>query len=72
MTVGELRDEVDAGLAAGAEDSQLTFWSEVVDAVNNSRVPGELGCTAPRSVSRRLRVGNGKPDGKSAVVKITN
>jgi uncharacterized repeat protein (TIGR01451 family) len=69
MTVGELRDEVDAGLAADAEDAQLTFWSEVVDAVNNSRVPGEFGCTMPRSVSGRHLAGHGKPGGKSTVSK---
>ena len=72
MTVGELRDEVDAGLAAGAEDTQLTFWSEVVDAVNNSRVPGEFGCNPPRSVSGRQRSGHGKPGAKSTVSKINN
>ncbi len=72
MTVGEMLAEVDAGLAGGAEDTQLTFWSEVVDAVNNSRVPGEYGCTAPRSVSRRQGAGHGRPDGKSSVSKITH
>ena len=72
MTVGELLSEVDAGLAAGADDTQLTFWSEVVDAVNNSRVPGEFGCTTPRSVSRRQGAGHGRPDGKSTVSKTTN
>ena len=73
MTVEELLAEVDAGLATGdADDTQLTFWSEAVDAVNNASVPGEFGCNAPRSVSRRLQFGHGKPVGKSSVVKITN
>jgi uncharacterized repeat protein (TIGR01451 family) len=72
MTVGELLDAVDADLAAPADDTQLTFWSEVVDAVNNSRVPGEFGCTVPRSVSRRQGAGHGRPDGKSTVSKITD
>jgi len=70
VTVGELLAEVDAGLAAGAEDAQLTFWSEVVDAVNNSRVPGEFGCTTPRSVSGRQLAGHGKPGAKSTVSRI--
>ena len=69
-TVGELLAEVDAGLAAGAADAQLTFWSEVVDAVNNSRVPGELGCNAPRSVSGRQGAGHGNPGGKSTVSEV--
>ena len=72
MTVGELLDEVDAGLAAGAEEAQLAMWSETVDAVNNSRVPGEFGCTEPRSVTGRQLGGRGKPDGKSTVSKIRN
>jgi hypothetical protein len=72
MTVGELLDEVDAGLAAGADDTQLTFWLEVVDAVNNSSVPGELLCNAPRSVSGRHLAGHGKPGAKSTLSKVKN
>jgi len=72
MTVGELLAEVDAGLAAGVEDTQLTFWSEMVDAVNNSRIPGEFGCTAPRLVSGRQRTGHGAPGAKSTISKINN
>jgi uncharacterized repeat protein (TIGR01451 family) len=72
MTVGELRDKVDAGLAAGAEDNELTFWSEVVDAVNNSRVPGEFGCNTPRSVSGRQRGNHGMPGAKLNVSKVKN
>jgi uncharacterized repeat protein (TIGR01451 family) len=70
MTVGALRDEVDAGLAAGADDEQLTFWSETVDAVNNSRVPGEFGCNAPRSVSGRQRGNHGMPGAKLNMSKV--
>lgn len=70
-TVGELLDEIELGFA-GADDEQLTFWSEVVDAVNNSRVPGEFGCTEPRSVSGRQLGGRGNPGGKSTVSKIRN
>lgn len=72
MTVGELRDEVDAGLAAGADDTQLTFWSEVVDAVNNSRVPGEYGCTEPRSVSSRHRAGRAHSGSKLRISTVDN
>ena len=72
MTVGVLRDEVDAGLAAGADDEQLTFWSETVDAVNNSRVPGEFGCTVPVRTSGRQRAGHGNPGGKLNLSKVEN
>ena len=72
MIVGDLLVEVDAGLAAGAEDTQLTLWSEVVDAVNNSRVPGEFGCTEPRSVSGRLRAGHGKSGAEKTVSIFRN
>jgi len=72
MTVGELLDEVDAGLAAGADDTQLTFWLEVVDAVNNSRVPGEFGCIAPVRASGRQRGGQGNPGTKLNVSKVNN
>jgi uncharacterized repeat protein (TIGR01451 family) len=72
ITVGDLLAEVDAGLAAGADDTQLTLWSEVVDAVNNSRVPGEFGCTTPRSVSSRHRGNHGEPGAKSTVSKTKN
>ena len=72
MTVGDLRDEVDAGLAAGAEDAPLTFWSEAVDAVNNSRVPGEFGCTVPVRTSGRQRAGQGNPGGKLNLSKVEN
>jgi hypothetical protein len=72
MTVGALRDLVDAGLAAGAEDAPLTFWSEVVDAVNNSRVPGEFGCTVPARTSGRQRAGQGNPGGKLNLSKVEN
>jgi len=72
ITVGELRDLVDAGLAAGAEDAPLTFWSETVDAVNNSRVPGEFGCTVPVRTSGRQRAGQGNPGGKLNRMKVEN
>ena len=72
MTVGELLSEVDAGLAGGAEDTQLTFWLEVVDAVNNSRVPGEYGCTAPRTVSSRHRGGRAHVGSKLQISTVDN
>ena len=72
MTVGDLLAEVDAGLAAGADDTQLTFWLEVVDAVNNSSVPGELGCNAPRAVSGRHLAGHGKPGSKMDISEVKN
>jgi len=71
MTVGALRDEVDMGFA-DADDEQLTFWSEVVDAVNNSRVPGEFGCTVPVRTSGRQRAGQGNPGGKLNLSKVEN
>ena len=72
MTVGELLAEVDAGLAAGVEDTQLTFWSEMVDEVNNSRVPGEFGCTVPMRTSGRQRAGQENPGAKLNVSKVKN
>jgi len=69
MTVGALRDEVDFGFA-GADDEQLTFWSEIIDAVNNSRVQGELGCNTPRSVSGRQRGNHGMPGAKLNMSKV--
>ncbi len=69
--VGDLINEIELGFV-GADDEQLNFWSEVVDAVNNSRVPGEFGCTVARSVSSRHRTGHGKPGGKSTVSRIEN
>jgi len=71
MTVGELLDGVDLGFA-GADDEQLTFWSEVVDAVNNSRIPGQFGCTVPMRTSGRQRAGQGNPGGKLSLSKVEN
>jgi uncharacterized repeat protein (TIGR01451 family) len=65
MTVLDLLEEVDAGLFAGAEDGQLTFWSEVVDAVNNSYVAGEGMCVESRMNLRR-QAGNSRLRGKLA------
>jgi uncharacterized repeat protein (TIGR01451 family) len=70
-TVGDLIDEVELGFA-GADDEQLNFWSEVVDAVNNSRVPGEFGCTVPMRTSGRQRAGQGNPGAKLNVSKVKN
>jgi uncharacterized repeat protein (TIGR01451 family) len=62
-TVGALLDEVDAGLAAGDEDEQLNYWSEVVDAVNNAYVSDDGECAEQRSVTRNQRKGNGRSRG---------
>jgi uncharacterized repeat protein (TIGR01451 family) len=68
LTIGQFLDLVDEGFE-GADDGQLTFWSEVVDAINNSYVAGEGECRDRRTVSSRHRAGNGGPQGKSAVSK---
>ena len=70
MMVWELIEAVEADLDAGADDEQLNFWSEVVDAVNNSYVAGEGVCVARRLTTRRQTTGHGKPGGKSTVSKI--
>lgn len=44
MTVAELITAVETDLVAGADDETLEFWMEVVDFVNNSRLPGAGGC----------------------------
>jgi uncharacterized repeat protein (TIGR01451 family) len=71
-TVMELIVAVEDALLLPAEDQDLNYWSEVVDAVNNSLVPGESGCTAPRSVSGRKRAKHGKPTKSLAGVEIGN
>jgi uncharacterized repeat protein (TIGR01451 family) len=63
---------VEDALVLPAEDQELTFWSEVVDAVNNSLVPGEPGCTAARLTSGRQRAGNGKPGSKMKIPGVHN
>ena len=62
----------DALLNAETEDDMLSFWSEVVDAVNNSLVPGEPGCTAARVASGRQRAGSGKPGSKMKIPGVHN
>ena len=62
----------DALLNAETEDWMLTFWSEVVDAVNNSLVSGEPGCTAARATSGRQRAGSGKPSSKMKIPGVHN
>ena len=71
-TVMELIVAVEDALLLPAEDQDLNYWSEVVDAVNNSLVPGEAGCTSPRSASSRKRAGQGKPAKRSVAGGIRN
>jgi uncharacterized repeat protein (TIGR01451 family) len=63
MTVGELLEEVDAGLAAGDEDEQLNYWSEIVDAVNNASISDDGECGEQRNLTRSQRRGNGRDRG---------
>jgi uncharacterized repeat protein (TIGR01451 family) len=73
MTVWEVLQAAEADLVAVADDGQLTFWSEVIDAINNSYVAGEGGeCQDRREVSNRHRAGNGRPHGKSTASKIND
>jgi uncharacterized repeat protein (TIGR01451 family) len=56
MTVEQLIAAVEAELVAGAADEILEFWLEVVDFVNNARLPGPGGCDGEvvrRSGNRR-------------------
>ena len=62
-----ITDVEDALLDPGTDDQTLTYWSEVVDAVNNALVRGEPGCMAPLTTSGRQRTGLGNPGGKLAV-----
>jgi uncharacterized repeat protein (TIGR01451 family) len=62
-TVGTVLEEIDAGLAAGAEDEQLTYWSEIVDAINNSSLSENGECGEQRTLTRRQRRGNGRTRG---------
>jgi len=71
-TVMELIAAVEDALALPAEDLELAYWSEVVDAVNNSLVPGESGCTAARTTSGRQRAGHGTPGGKMIISGVGN
>jgi uncharacterized repeat protein (TIGR01451 family) len=71
-TVMELIVAIEDALVLPAEDQELTYWSEVVDAVNNSLVPGEPGCTAARVTSGRQRAGNGKPGSKMKIPGVHN
>jgi uncharacterized repeat protein (TIGR01451 family) len=72
MTVWDLIVAVEEDLETGADDEDLNFWSEVVDAVNNSYVVGEGECATRRLTTRRQMTGRGKPGGKSTVTKIRN
>jgi uncharacterized repeat protein (TIGR01451 family) len=72
MTVWNLIVAVEADLEAGADDEDLDFWSEVVDAVNNSFVVGEGECATRRLTTRRQMTGRGQPGGKSTKLKSTN
>jgi len=72
MTVWELLAAAETDLVEEANDGQLTFWSEVIDAVNNSFVAGEGQCADHRKVSSRHRLGSGWPHNKSAASKTKN
>jgi len=72
MTVEDLILAAEDSLLAGDDDEQLNFWSEVVDAVNNSYVVGEGECIARRLTTRRQMTGRGKPGGKATISKIRN
>jgi len=69
MTVEDLIFEAEDSLVAGDDDEQLNFWSEVVDAVNNSYVVGEGQCVTRRLTTRRQMTGRGKPGSKLTVSK---
>ena len=72
MTVEDLILAAEDSLLAGDDDEQLNFWSEVVDAVNNSYVKGEGECATRRLTTRRQMTGRGKPGGKATISKIRN
>jgi uncharacterized repeat protein (TIGR01451 family) len=72
MTVGQVLVDAEADLMAEADDGQLTFWSEVIDAINNSYVAGEGQCADRRTVSSRHRAGTGRPHGKSTASTTKN
>lgn len=63
MTVGALLEEVDMGLAEGAEDEQLNYWSEIVDAVNNAYLSEDGECAEQQTVTRRHLAGHGRAQG---------
>jgi uncharacterized repeat protein (TIGR01451 family) len=69
MTVGDVLTAAEADLVAEADDGQLTFWAEVIDAINNSIVGGEGECPDRRTVSSRHRAGNGWPQMKSKLLR---
>jgi uncharacterized repeat protein (TIGR01451 family) len=66
-TVWELIVAVEEALLLPADDQELGYWSEVVDAVNNSLLPGEPGCVSPLATTGRRRAGHGKAKVMSAV-----
>jgi uncharacterized repeat protein (TIGR01451 family) len=66
-TIWELIVAVEEALLLPADDQELGYWSEVVDAVNNSLLPGEPGCVSPLSTTGRRRAGHGKAKVMSAV-----
>jgi len=70
--VWDLIEAVEFALNEPADDQELTFWSEVVDAVNNSLVPGEPECIAPRATAGRHRAGHGSSGGKMAISGVGN
>jgi uncharacterized repeat protein (TIGR01451 family) len=72
VTVMELIVAAEDALILPENEQELNYWSEVVDAVNNSLVRGESGCTAPISPSGRKRAGNGKPAKSLAGMDIGN
>jgi len=67
MTVWDVVLAAESALMEAADDGLLSFWSEVIDAINNSYVAGEGECLDRRTLTRRHRAGNGRPHGKSSV-----
>jgi hypothetical protein len=62
MTVAELIAAAETDMVAGSDDEILGFWLEVVDFVNNARLPGPSGCgEAIVRGSGNRRHGNHRP-----------
>ncbi|MEJ2580499.1 MAG: hypothetical protein P8127_02500 [Acidobacteriota bacterium] len=69
-TVMALITAVEDALNLPAEDQELNYWTEVVDAVNNSLVPGEPGCSVPMTVTGRRGPAHGKRGGDLTKHKV--
>jgi hypothetical protein len=57
MTVWDVLMDAESALVEAADDGELNFWAEVIDAINNSIVGGEGQCLERRTVSNRHRAG---------------